>query len=144
MNAFMRLDANRRFALLAILVGLVLLAVMMGKRATTPDFVPLFRNLDLAETGSITDRLTKASITYRLESGGSEVDVSSDDAAKARVLLAKDGLPANGRPGLELFDRPSWGMTDFTQHITYRRALEGELARTIGTFKGVQRAQVHL
>ena len=70
--------------------------------------------------------------------------VGQDDVARARVLLAKDGLPANGRPGLELFDKPSWGMTDFTQRITYRRALEGELSRTIGTLRGVERAQVHL
>jgi len=140
----MRLDANRRFAILALLAGLVLLAVVLGKRASNPEYVPLFRDLDLAEVGNITDRLAKASILYKLNTGGSEVDVPAEDAARARVLLAKDGLPANGRPGLELFDKPAWGMTDFTQHITYRRALEGELARTIGTFKGVQRAQVHL
>ena len=54
------------------------------------------------------------------------------DVARARVALAKDGLPLSGRPGLELFDKPSWGMTDFTQRVTYQRALEGELARTIG------------
>jgi flagellar M-ring protein FliF len=144
MDSFMKLDANRRFGLLALVVGLILLAVFLGKRATTPDFVPLFRNLDLAEVGNITDRLSKASIVYQLGGDGSDVQVPRDDAARARVLLAKDGLPANGRPGLELFDKPSWGMTDFTQHITYRRALEGELARTIGTFKGVTLAQVHL
>jgi flagellar M-ring protein FliF len=45
---------------------------------------------------------------------------------------------------MELFDQPSWGMTDFTQRINYRRALEGELERTIGKMTGVQSAQVHL
>ena len=49
-----------------------------------------------------------------------------------------------GRPGLELFDQPSWGMTDFTQRINYRRALEGELERTIGKMRGIECAQVHL
>lgn len=144
MDSFMKMDANRRFGVLALAAGLLLLAVFLGRRATAPDYVPLFRNLDLAEVGNITDKLTKASITYRLDGDGSDVDVPADDAARARVLLAKDGLPATGRPGLELFDKPSWGMTDFTQHITYRRALEGELARTIGTFQGVTLAQVHL
>ncbi|HEY3934429.1 MAG TPA: flagellar basal-body MS-ring/collar protein FliF [Gemmatimonadales bacterium] len=143
-DAWFRLDANRRFAVLALAAGLVLLAVLLMKRASAPDYVTLFRELDLAEVGNITDQLGKASIQYQLGNGGSEVRVPLPDAARARVLLAKVGLPANGRPGLELFDRPSWGMTDFTQHITYRRALEGELARTIGTLRGVTRAQVHL
>lgn len=143
-DTFRAMNPNRRFAVLAVIVGLVAVAVMIGQRVSKPSFVPLFRELDLAEVGSITDNLTKASIPYRLDNGGSEVLVAEADAARARVLLAQNGLPANGRPGLELFDKPSWGMTDFTQHITYRRALEGELARTIGTLRGVQRAQVHL
>jgi flagellar M-ring protein FliF len=66
------------------------------------------------------------------------------EIARARVALAKDGLPVNGRPGLELFDKPSWGMTDFTQRVTYQRALEGELARTVAGIRGVSKAQVHL
>ncbi|MCA9723604.1 MAG: flagellar M-ring protein FliF, partial [Gemmatimonadetes bacterium] len=86
----------------------------------------------------------KAGIDYRLDGGGADISVPEADAARARVVLAQGGMPGSGRPGLELFDRPSWGMTDFTQHVTYRRALEGELARTIGNLRGVERAQVHL
>ncbi len=138
------MDSNRRMMALGIAVVLLVGAIFAGKWATTPEYVPLFRDLDLSESGNITDRLTKATIAYKLAAGGTEIDVPSPDAARAKVLLAKDGLPTSGKPGLELFDKPSWGMTDFTQHITYRRALEGELARTIGTLRGVQSAQVHL
>jgi flagellar M-ring protein FliF len=60
------------------------------------------------------------------------------------VLLARETLPGSGRPGLELFDKPTWGMTDFTQKVNYRRALEGELERNIGTMVDVERVQVHL
>src|SRR5919206_21752 len=70
--------------------------------------------------------------------------VPAADLAKARVALAQQGLPAGARPGLELFDQPSWGMTDFAQRVNYRRALEGELERTIGKMRGVEGAQVHL
>src|SRR5690606_14380186 len=80
----------------------------------------------------------------KLEDAGSTISVGEGDAARARVTLAQQGMPGGSRPGLELFDKPTWGMTDFTQHVTYRRALEGELARTIGTLRGVERAQVHL
>jgi flagellar M-ring protein FliF len=143
-NAFRGLDANRRFLVLGLAAALLVAAVFLGRQASAPTYVSLFQGLPLAEVGKMTDALTKASIPYKLDGEGTQLLVASADAARARVLLAQDGLPSEGRPGLELFDKPSWGMTDFTQHVTYRRALEGELARTIGTLKGVERAQVHI
>ncbi|HEY4321477.1 MAG TPA: flagellar basal-body MS-ring/collar protein FliF [Gemmatimonadales bacterium] len=143
-DAFMRMDSNRRVLAIAAAFALLVVGWFAYNRAMTPEYVTLFRDLDVSGVGNITDHLTKATIPYRLQSEGTEVQVPKDDAARARVLLAADGLPATGRPGMELFDKPAWGMTDFTQHITYRRALEGELARTIGTLRGVQNAQVHL
>jgi len=135
---------NRRFLLLGA-SALLVLAVWLGSRwVSTPTYVTLYSGLPLGEAGQIAERLGKASIRYRLDGGGTEVQVPVADAARARVSLAKDGLPQNGRPGLELFDKPSWGMTDFTQRVTYQRALEGELARTIGGLQGVESAQVHL
>src|SRR5437763_16143749 len=69
----------------------------------------------------------------------------ADDLARARVAIASGGdMPNAGRPGLEVFDQASWGMTDFTQRINYRRALEGELERTVGKMRGIENAQVHL
>ena len=117
---------------------------LLAHWASAPTYVSLYHDLDLAESGAIAENLGKTDIPYRLSAGGSEVLVPASDVARARVTLAKAGLPANGRPGLELFDKPDWGMTDFTERVTYQRALEGELARTIGGLKGVDRAQVHL
>ena len=127
-------------AALAALAGMWLLV----RWASQPSFVPLFANLPLAEAGRVADKLTADGVPYRLTNGGTAVEVSSADAARARVSLAKDGIPSSGRPGLELFDKPAWGMTDFTQQVTYRRALEGELERSIRSLQGVEEAQVHL
>ena len=44
----------------------------------------------------------------------------------------------------ELFDRASLGATDFVQKLNYQRALQGELARTIGQIREVQQARVHI
>jgi flagellar M-ring protein FliF len=100
--------------------------------------------MTLETVGEVSTRLDEAKIPYRLERGGSDLRVSENDLARARVLLAQAGLPRQGRPGFELFDQQSWGMTDFTQRINYRRALEGELERTIGEMRGIESAQVHL
>jgi flagellar M-ring protein FliF len=139
-----RIGGPRRAAIL--LVGLATAGLIFGlsRWATAPVWVPAFAGVPVESVGKMTDKLTEAGIAYRLEKGGAEIQVTAEDLARARVALAREGLPAAGRPGLELFDQPSWGMTDFTQRINYRRALEGELERTIGKMRGIEQAQVHV
>ncbi len=61
-----------------------------------------------------------------------------------RLSLAAAGLPKTGRIGFELFDKANLGATEFTEHINYRRALEGELERSIEALAEVEQARVHL
>ena len=132
---------------LILLVGLATAGLIFGvsRWATAPTWVPAFTGVPMEQVGKMTDKLTEEAIEFRLEKGGTELHVKAEELARARVALARDGgMPAAGRPGLELFDQPSWGMTDFTQRINYRRALEGELERTIGKMRGVEAAQVHV
>jgi flagellar M-ring protein FliF len=132
---------------LILLVGLVVAAgiLLVSRWATAPTWVPAFPEVPVEQAGKLTDKLAEAGVDFRLAHGGTSILVKSEELARARVTLARDGgMPNAGRPGLELFDQPSWGMTDFTQRINYRRALEGELERTIGKMQGVERAQVHV
>jgi len=137
-------SGSRRYVLIGAAAAAIIAVWAVGKWASTPTYVTLYSDLDLSEAGTIDDKLKKSAIPHRLGEGGTEILVPVSDVARARVALAKDGLPSGGRPGLELFDKPTWGMTDFTQRVTYQRALEGELARTIAGIRGIQRAQVHL
>ena len=71
--------------------------------------------------------------------------VAADDVFTARALLAKEGLPASGSIGNEIFDRGNdLALTEFDQDIKRSRALEGELARTVEAMHGISRARVHL
>src|SRR5438477_12992340 len=139
-----RLGGPRRALVLLIGIGAAALVLMVSRWAGEPTWVPPFSGVPLRSVGQMTDRLDQAGVRYKLERGGADVMVAAPDLAKARVALARGGMPNAGRPGLELFDQPSWGMTDFTQRINYRRALEGELERTIGKMTGIESAQVHL
>jgi flagellar M-ring protein FliF len=139
-----RVGGRQRAMLIGVGIVVAVLIFGVSQWATAPQWVPAFTNQPMEVVGQMTDKLQQAGIPYKLDRGGTDILVNASDVARARVTLAKDGLPAAGRPGLELFDQPSWGMTDFTQRINYRRALEGELERTIGKMRGVQAAQVHL
>jgi flagellar M-ring protein FliF len=135
-----------RAVLVLVAGGLTVFAVLaIARWVSRPAMVPLLPGgVALEDVGRIATHLDDDGVNYQLVMGGSQIVVAEQDLARARVALAADGLPAKGRPGFELFDRPAWGMTDFTQRINYRRALEGELERTIAQMRGVATAQVHV
>ena len=143
-SMFGRVGDPRRVAIIG--VGIVVTALVFGvsRWATAPTMVPLFADVPIESVGKMTDKLTESAIAFELDRTGSTILVGSADLAKARVALAREPMPGTGRPGLELFDKPSWGMTDFTQKVNYRRALEGELERTIGKMRDIKAVQVHL
>ena len=139
-----RVGGPRRALIALAGLATVVLILLLSRWATAPAWVPAFSGLPLEQVGAMTDKLQGAGIQFRLDQGGTAVMVPASELARTRVLLASEGMPNTGRPGLELFDQPSWGMTDFTQRVNYRRALEGELERTIGRMRGIEAAQVHL
>ena len=140
-----RVGGTRRIIALAVTLGAVIAIITLARWVSRPEMLPVVSGLPLESVGQLTSHLDQAGIKYELDGTGTGILVASSDLARARVALAADGgIPEGGRPGLELFDQPSWSMTDFTQRINYRRALEGELERTIGKMRGIAAVQVHL
>jgi flagellar M-ring protein FliF len=143
-SLFGRVNGARQAAIIGVGVVATVAVLAISRWATAPTYVPLYTDVPLESAGVVTDKLTEARIPFQLERAGSVILVPSADVAKARVALAREALPGAGRPGLELFDKPTWGMTDFTQKVNFRRALEGELERNIARMRDVERVQVHL
>jgi flagellar M-ring protein FliF len=129
-------------------VGVALLGffVFLSMRASTPDMSPLFNNISLEDGAQIVEELDKMNIPYELNAGGRQVSVPADKVDMARVMLAGQGLPSDGSGiGYEIFDNAdALGTSNFVLNVNKLRALEGELARTIGTIKKVASARVHL
>lgn len=140
-----RMSGTRRFLTFGGLILALVVIWSVTRYGSTPSMVPLYSGLDLREVSSMTEALQKAGIQFELGGGGTTILVPEATAARARVVLAKVGLPSRGgQAGNELFDRPSLGLTSDELRTRERLALEGELARTIGELDGVDRATVHL
>ena len=105
---------------------------------------PIYTGLSEAEAGAIVERLAQMEAPYRLAAGGTTILAPEQRLDELRLQLAAEGLPQTGRQGFELFDQNSFGATEFAEQINFRRALEGELERTIGSLIEVERARVHI
>jgi flagellar M-ring protein FliF len=104
----------------------------------------LFTGIAAEDAAGIVQKLKESGVEYRLPEGGGSVLVPSARLAEVRLSMAAIGLPKSGRIGFELFDKVNLGATEFTEHINYRRALEGELERTVMALTEVDQARVHL
>ena len=108
------------------------------------DFRPLFTGIAPEDAAGIVQKLKESGVDYRLPETGGSVLVPSARLAELRITMAAAGLPKTGRIGFELFDKTNLGATEFTEHINYRRALEGELERSVMSLEEVEQARVHL
>jgi flagellar M-ring protein FliF len=134
----------QRLAILALGVGTLGIVGWLVVSGQRPDLVTLYANLTPGDAGQIVEQLKSNRVSYRIEDGGSRILVPSGDVHEARIKLATAGLPQGGGIGFELFDRTSFGATEFVQKLNYQRALQGELARSIGQLREVQQARVHI
>jgi flagellar M-ring protein FliF len=129
-------------AIVAIVVGAGLYGLVHWRQEA--DFRPLFEGLAPEDAGGIVQKLKESGVEYRLGEGGATVLAPSERIAELRISMAAEGLPKTGRIGFELFDKENLGATDFTEHVNYRRALEGELERSVMSLAAVEQARVHV
>ncbi len=134
----------QRAALIAVLATVFAAILYVGSAAGHPPYGVLFANLDSEDAGAVTGKLREQKIDYRLTHEGHTIEVPEDKVYDLRLSLASEGMPRGGSVGFELFDKTNFGATDFTQHLNYQRALQGELTRTIDKLEGVVGSRVHL
>src|SRR3546814_575167 len=117
-------------------------------RLSTPEMGLLYSDLDLTDSGAMVQKLEELQVPYEVTGNGAAIQVPAERVEQIRVLMAQDGLPKRGSIGMvgnEIWDQSDgFGTTNFVQNINKVRALEGELARTIGTIENIKSARVHL
>ena len=112
--------------------------------ATSTEYAMLFSNLSQEDASKVIQKLQDESIPYEIRGNGNLIYVPESKVYDMRLMMAGEGLPQDSMNGYEIFDDNKLGMTDFMQRLNTKRALEGELARTISSLKKVSSTRVHL
>lgn len=102
----------------------------------------LYGKLSDSEASKVIAALDDAKVPYKIGRGGGSIYVPADKVYATRMQLAGKGIPRGDGVGFEIFDKPNFGISDFVQRANYIRALQGELARTIGQLDAVESARV--
>lgn len=133
-----------RTAQIAGAAGVVALVLVAALWSRAPDYNVLFSNLDDKDGGAIVTALGQMNVPYQFSDNGSAILIPKERVHEVRMQLASQGLPRGGNVGFELLDQARFGASQFTEQVTYQRALEGELASSISAVHAVQDARVHL
>lgn len=130
---------------IATMVGIaasvaILTAAWLWSQA--PDYKVLVANMqDIKDGPAILAQLNQQAIPYKVE--GNTIQVPAPLLYETRLKMGQF-LPKRGLPGYELMDSAKFGISQEHERENLRRALEGELTKTIMSIEGVQSARVHL
>lgn len=139
-----RLPLSGRIATVGAAVVTLILTGSIIYYGSQGEYGVLFSDLKPADAQTIVEKLKAENVPYSLNNGGTTVSVPSDRISELRLQMASSGVLSGGHVGFDLFDKTSFGATDFAQQVNYRRAIEGELAKTIEGLDEVEQARVHI
>ncbi|MFA7326258.1 MAG: flagellar basal-body MS-ring/collar protein FliF [Candidatus Kapaibacterium sp.] len=138
------LNTGQKAGIIGAIAVVLVVIVMIISSASSGNMKTLYKGLSDTDAAGVVEYLTENNIDYEISPTGNIIKVESDKVNEARMALATKGIPGEGGVGYEIFDETNLGMSEFVQKINYRRALEGELSRTINSFDEVEKSRVHI
>jgi flagellar M-ring protein FliF len=128
--------------ILVVLVGGSMIGLSFVQKE---EYQPLFVGLSTDDASMIVAKLKEQKVAYKLGMGGTTISVPKEKVYDVRLSLAsQNSLPGSGGVGLELFDKTNYGMTEFMQTVNYKRAIQGELTRTINQMPEIAASRIHI
>jgi flagellar M-ring protein FliF len=144
-TTFQSFSAGQKAVTIVAIVALAIGGYFFSTWAAKPSYTPLFSNLASSDAAAIVDKLDSDGVQYELQDGGNTILVPKDQVYSLRLKMSGAGLPADTEGGgYSILDNQNVMTSEFMQQVGYRRALEGELAKTIKSIDGVNAATVHL
>jgi flagellar M-ring protein FliF len=143
-SALSTISLGQKVVIGLLVVGLLLGGFFFYRWITAPTYAPLFSNLASTDASAIVDELNAAGVAYELADGGGTIMVPNEQVYDLRLSMSGKGLPAGSDTGYALLEEQGITTSEFQQQVSYQRALEGELAKTLEALDGVRTAVVHV
>ncbi len=143
-DRFLALNTPQKIALIAIPILTLGALMMLITLATKPNYTVLYSGLSQEDISAVMMELDKEAINYKVGQDGKSILVPEPQARDIRLKLAAKGIPSKGIVGYEVFDRTGMGVSDFQNQVNFKRAVEGELSRTILRMSGIEDVRVNI
>ncbi len=144
LGIFNKLAPQQKIILGVATLGSIILIIVLFGLLNQPSYSTLYTNIHEEDAARIVEELNNKKIPYKLDNGGTTIQVPEEMVHQTRLDMASKGIPSSGIVGYEIFDQSTLGMSEFIQRLNFKRALEGELARTIIQQEGIESARVHI
>ncbi len=144
LKKFNELSMTKKIIILGLIMFLITSSIIFISYKGSGNYVALYYNVPMEQSGEIIEFLKKNRISYKIDERTGTIKVPKSRVYEIRMMLAKSGIPGGSGVGFEIFDKTSFGVTEFVQKINYMRAVQGELARSIETIRGIKTARVHI
>lgn len=143
-DSFAAFTAGQKAVALVGGSALLIAAFLVFRWVSAPAYAPLYSNLSGEDASAVVDQLDSQGVPYKLAAGGNTIMVPQSDVYSARIALSGKGLPASSDGGYSILDKQSLSTSESQERTNFKRAMEGELAKTIEAIDGVNTAVVHL
>ncbi len=138
-----RMTMQQRLTLAGGFVATLVLLFVASRLGGNPPMGLLYGGLDPEKAQEVTSELTTMGVPYELGGDGTSIFVPQDRVNQVRLDIAGSGI-SSGPEGWSLLDEQGFTTSEFDQRTGYQRALQGELAMTIGEMSSVESARVSI
>jgi flagellar M-ring protein FliF len=138
------LTAMQRVTIVVVALAMAAGVMWFSRWQQDAGMRPLYAALSPEDASAMVAKLRESGVVYKIGENGTSILVPEARVAELRLEMAGLGLPKTGRIGFEIFDKTNFGITDFAEHVNYRRAVEGELERSVMALAAVEQARVHV
>ena len=139
------LSSLRKLGLVVAILGIIAIsATILSLSGGNGSMRVLVSGSDAKDLGEVVEIIKANQVEFEYSESGDSILVPEENVRELRMQLAMKGLPRSGDVGYEIFDEGNFGISDFVQRTNFKRALEGELARTISAMDNVTSARVKI